>query len=297
MHSEHVGEIAVEMARAHPHNDVLQDGVVELLDALERARLSALAELGQPPPSWTAAAHAHWLALAAHLRSSFAGFAPDRTALHRMLGLLRESYSRLSSVYRHYATASVSAAAGGARDAQAMGAALLCVREWLVLCKLCKVATRAYDQGELTRVFLQTSLGPPKPELAEHSLDFAEFVHALVIVAFERLNPFASEWLLGRSADVPLVPIDEAVSHLLHDHIFLLSDVPAAEAVLRLIRTEQVHAPRSVPSLTRLPCPLALALRSAHARVANCCPEPLPQTPFPLCSPRPSPSALAPRSR
>lgn len=228
-----VARLAQQAARSHTLNARLQEGVVALLDALERAELAALAEAGGAPAGWTAAAYSHWLRAAARLRAAFSDLSPDSTAIYRMLATLRANYHRLGQLFRHYALTG-----SGWRDAP-LGGAKLGLREWHELAKMCRLSTRSFSRAEIERVFLQTAL-EPKDSLSEHLLSFGEFLHALILVAFERLNPFAADWLVGRSTDVPMVPIDEAVSHLLHQHLFALADMPNPEVVRYLVKHELV---------------------------------------------------------
>jgi hypothetical protein len=144
---------------------------------------------------------------------------------------------------------------------------LLSAREWLVLCKHCKLATSSFGRAELTRAFMQLAVDP-KDGLGEPTLAFDEFVQVLVLVAFERVNPFAADWLLGHSADVPLVPLDEALAHFLSNHLLALSDAPDAAVAFRLITNEQVRAARVEPRvpLGRYATQPTHAPSAAHAR-------------------------------
>ncbi|KAJ1633087.1 hypothetical protein T492DRAFT_983278 [Pavlovales sp. CCMP2436] len=226
--------LAQDVARVHSRNERMQEGVLALVEALEAAELAALAAAGRAPPGWTPVAHAQWLLLAAQLKNAFADLSPDATAFSRMLATLRTSYHRLARVFRHFASAGP-----GWRDAP-LGAATVGMREWLALAKTCRLATRSYDRAQLTRAFAG-SAPEPVDELAEPAVNWAQFVHVVVLVAFERLNPFWSEWLLGDApGDVPLVPIDEAVSHLLDEQLFALSDLADRDVLLRLCNNERV---------------------------------------------------------
>jgi len=230
--------VAQQVARGHPNNARLQEGVVELLDALERAEQEVLAEEGGAPPGWTPQAHAQWLALAAQLRSTFQDLSPDPTALYRMLDFLHANYHQLALIFRHYAFS-------GDGNEASVDNFLLDVREWNQFARTCKLATRAYDRAQITRVFLQmrSDCEGRQDRLTELQLTFGEFIEALVRVCFMRMNPFFQSWLLGTAADdVVLVPLDEAVRHTLEHNVFPLSQAPGADATQRLINNEQVDA-------------------------------------------------------
>lgn len=229
-----VGALVQQVARSHTRNVRLQEGAVSLLEALDRAAPPPGARGDASAPGWTAATHAHWLHTAAELRGAFAELAPDSTALYRCLSSLRSGYHRLGRIYRHYTTGG-----SGWRDAP-LGAPTLGLREWQQLAKACRLATRSFGAKELERVFLTASRKPAEGAGGERALHFVGFVRAAVLVAFGRLNPFAAEWLLGRAADVPLVPLDEAVSHLLQEHLFAPPDMAPPGLMASLVSHEMV---------------------------------------------------------